>query len=647
MADTFVWHPPEEMISESNISKLIQKYNFSNTTEFLRRTVEKNEWFWSILERELETQWDSKYSRVVEKELAYGSPPKWFVGGKFNISNQLLDYNLSRGLGNKKAILCQYENGENEACTYNMLYHSTSSLVKLLLEMGVKKGDRIGIISPLNTEAVTSLLALSRIGAIAVPVFSGFGKDAILNRFLETMISGFIAFYGYTHKGRLINNSELIYNISQHIRSLRFVITTGQAPRAESKNSDVTHVIWQPDYKNATSQYTRTSCEDVFEILYTSGTSGNPKGTIHTHIGTYLQPSKEVKFNFDAKRSDRIFWFSDLGWVMGTWSIISTFSVGATLMLMVGSPYYPNPRRFLNFIEENEITILGTSPTLIRMLKANANLETENREFASVRMIGSGGEPWDEPSYMWLFENIGKRKSPIINLSGGTEIMGSFLIPLPTIPIKSCSLQGPGLGMDVDCIDDTGASVRNKRGYLICRNFVPSMTKGLWKDKERFVETYWNRFPGIWFHGDFAMVDEDGHWYLLGRCDDLIKTSGKRIGPSEIEEIIIKIEGIKEAAAIGAPDPIHGEVVVFFVAAKDNLNEIENKIRNDISYKLGKSFIPKYVFFVEDLPKTNSGKISRDILRSIYKKEDITNKIQSISNPESLGLIRYAIQNYS
>ena len=225
--------------------------------------------------------------------------------------------------------------------------------------------------------------------------------------------------------------------------------------------------------------------------------------------------------------------------------------------------------------------------------------------------------------------------------------MGSFLIPLPIIPIKSCSLQGPGLGMDIDCIDDSGVSLRNKRGYLVCRNVVPSMTKGLWKDYERFIETYWRRFPGIWFHGDFAMVDEDGHWYLLGRCDDLIKTSGKRIGPSEIEEIIIKIAGIKEAAAIGAPDPIQGEAIVCFVVAKGKLKEIEDRIRYDISYKLGKSFTPRYVFFVDDLPKTNSGKISRDIIRSIYKNENITNKIHNISNPESLDNIRSAIQNYS
>jgi len=632
----YVWTPSDDFIHNSNIYRFLKENGFSDFKNFLKKTVSENTWFWSLLEKDLETQWDSPYFKVAEADPALSQVPKWFTGGRFNLSNQLLDYNISKGFGNKEAIFCQYEFDQRQSVSYNMLYHSVSSMAKLLIEIGVVPGERIGLISPLNIEAVTSLLAISRIGAIAVPVFSGFGKEAIYQRFYETAISGCITFDNYFRKGKAIFHTPVVEGMYNRIPSLRFIVRTGEYKLRETfSNSEIKEVDWSPDYSSSSINYIKTSCEEIFEILYTSGTTGKPKGTIHTHIGSYLQPSKEGKFNFDMKPSDRVFWYSDLGWVMGTWSIISTLSSGGTLMLMVGSPDFPTKQRYYDFINNFEVTIAGVSPTLIRSLKNETGSIAEGKDFSSLRMIGSGGEPWDYNSYMWLFEKIGKKKNPIINLSGGTEIMGSFLIPIPILPIKACSLQSQGLGMDVDSVDDSGKSVRGKVGHLVLRKPVPSMTKGLWKDNERFINTYFSKFPGIWFHGDFSLVDEDSQWYILGRSDDVIKTSGKRIGPSEIEEIILKLPGIIEAAAIGIPDKIKGESIICFVVSSHG-ETTEEKILSSVEEELGKSFTPKSVFFVNELPKTNSGKISREAIRAIFWGNSDTIRVLNISNPETL-----------
>jgi acetyl-CoA synthetase len=380
-------------------------------------------------------------------------------------------------------------------------------------------------------------------------------------------------------------------------------------------------------------------------MLYTSGTTGKPKGTVHTHAGCLAQMGKELEYNFDVKDGDRFWWFSDIGWMMGPWEIIGCFTHGITLIIFEGAPNYPEPDRLWRGIEKHKATHLGISPTAIRMLMRAGDEWVDKYELASLRVLGSTGEPWDPESYMWYFNKVGKGRLPIINISGGTDIVGCFMAPLPIMPIKPCTLQSPGLGMDIDVFNEEGHSVVNEVGYLVCKKPAPSMTRGLWKNEEKYLETYWSKFPNVWNHGDWAKVDPDGDWFLYGRADDTMKIAGRRVGPGEIESALIDHDAVSEAAAIGVPDEIKGTEVVCFVVLHKKFKPDE-KLRKELVQTvvnaLGKVDRPKAVLFVDDLPKTRSAKILRRLIQKKYLGETNMGDLSRVANPEALDCIARA-----
>jgi acetyl-CoA synthetase len=311
-----------------------------------------------------------------------------------------------------------------------------------------------------------------------------------------------------------------------------------------------------------------------------------------------------------------------------------------------GTINYPEADRLWDIIEKHKVTVLGISPTAVRMLMRYGNEWVEKHDLSSLRILGSTGEAWDEASWMWFFENVGKSKCPIINISGGTEIVGCFLAPLPIASLKPCTLRGPGLGMDIDVFDEDGKPVRGKIGYLVAKKPGPSMTRGLWKDPERYIETYWSRWPNIWFHGDWARVDEDGFWFLHGRADDTIKVAGKRVGPAEIEGAMIEHPKVSEAAAIGVPHEIKGEVIVCFVVLKHSVEpdeELRSELKAHVANILGKTMRPEQVKFVKELPKTRSAKIIRRLIRAKYLGKEDLGDMSSVDNPEAVDEIDRAV----
>jgi len=319
----------------------------------------------------------------------------------------------------------------------------------------------------------------------------------------------------------------------------------------------------------------------VYYLGYTSGTTGKPKGIVHVQSGMLTKVAVEVYFHFDLKEDDILFWFTDIGWMMAPWAYIGSLSLGATLFIYEGSPDYPQPDRIWDVLERNKVSIFGFSPTAIRALMKQGDDWVKKHNLSSLRILGSTGEPWNPEPYMWFFKNVGGSRCPIINISGGTDICGCFLSPLIIAPLKPCTLQGPTLGMDIDVLDSDGNSVQGGVGELVWKNTCPSTPKGIWKDPQRYLDTYWSTYKNIWHHGDFASIDEDGFWFLYGRSDDTIKVAGKRVGPAEIENALGSHPAVLESAAIGVPDEIKGQNVVCFVVLKPGFNA-SNDLREEL-----------------------------------------------------------------
>ena len=369
----------------------------------------------------------------------------------------------------------------------------------------------------------------------------------------------------------------------------------------------------------------RTDAEDLLMLIYTSGTTGKPKGAVHTHCGFPIKTAQDMYHGMDVKPTDTIFWMTDMGWMMGPWLVYGTLLLGATMFLYDGAPDYPAPNRIWAMVERHKITILGLSPTFVRALMKYGDEPVKKYSLASLRAFGSTGEPWNPTPWLWLYNTVGNARLPIINYSGGTEISGGILMGNFLSPQKPGSFAGPLPGMDADVVDENGNSVRGRVGELIIRKPWIGMTRGFWQNQQRYLDTYWGRFPNIWVHGDFAAVDDDGLWYILGRSDDVIKVAGKRLGPAEVESALAKHPAVLESAAIGVPDEVKGESVVCFVILKPNHaapEVLQKELRERLTDELGKALMPKAIYFVNDLPRTRSAKIMRRVARAAYLGKD-------------------------
>ncbi|MCS7050060.1 MAG: AMP-binding protein, partial [Thermomicrobium sp.] len=358
---------------------------------------------------------------------------------------------------------------------------------------------------------------------------------------------------------------------------------------------------------------------DPLTVIYTSGTTGKPKGIVHSHAGFAVKAAVDFAYGFDMHEDDVIAWISDIGWMLAPLLMVSTLQLGATLVLTEGVPDYPTSSRLWDIAERNSVTVQGIAPTGARSLIAHGDTSFDGLD--TVRSFASTGEPWDEPSWWWLFENVGDCKRPIINYSGGTEVGGGMLIAYPFVPARPASFNGPLPGVDVAVFDENGREVVGSVGELVARNVWPGMTHAFWGDRDRYLETYWSRWSDIWLHGDLASVDSDGTWWVHGRSDDTIKVSGRRVGPAEIETALLRDPRILEAAAVGVPDPLRGQRVVAFVVLRDADVDFDD-LRDTAESNVGRAFAPELVV-VDQLPKTKNGKIMRRAIRSRFLGEPV------------------------
>lgn len=643
------WMPTPDYIEKARVTRFARAHGLRDIDELRDRSVADPAWYWDAVLADLGIEFATPYTSVLD--LSRGiEHPDWFTGAELNVTDACLRRWRDAG-PDRVAVRHEAEDGTTRTLTFGELAEQVGAAVAGLKRLGIDRGDAVGLYLPMIPEAVVAVYAVAALGAVLVPLFSGFAAAAIASRLADADVKAVVVADGTVRRGRTVAMLPQLATALPDCPGVEHLIVIDNVGGATDVDSEVTVTSW--------SELTATPAELVTERVpamhplmlgYTSGTTGRPKGAVHTHAGFLVKTASEVAYSFDMN-SDGVFcWITDMGWIMGPLSIIGTHANGAALVLYEGSPDIPDNYRLWDLVERHRISMLGVSPTLIRTLKGSDLDRIHERDLSSVHVLGSTGEPWDPDSYDWLARNVFGERVPVINFSGGTEVGGSFLAPYPVEPIRSCSLGGPSLGMDVDVVDDDGRSVRGQVGELVCRQPWPSMTRGVWKDDQRYLDAYWSRFPGLWHHGDFAMVDAEGQWFILGRSDDVMNVAGKRLAPAEVEAALSTHPAVSEAAAVGVPDPVKGEAVwAFWVArAPTSVDEtaVSRELKEIVGKELGKPFAPSKVWRVDALPKTRSAKILRRAIRAAALGTD-PGDLSGAENPEAIDRIRDAVRGQS
>lgn len=622
-SDKIVWEPSRQRIKQANVTRFMREHSINDLQELHQKSVQDTSWFWDACIKDLGIQWFEHYNQVQDKSAGIAWT-KWFKGGKTNIVLNCIDQHIAQGRGTNTAFIWEGECGAHKKITYQQLDSEVESLANALKKLGLKKGDRVCLYMPMIPEMVYAFFAILKLGAIVVPVFSGFGSTPLAVRLNDAQVKMVFTADGSLRRGKEFSIKDNLDLALKESPSVEKVIVAERLFDKKWKLKAGRDYIYSDlinDDKNETCETEIMDAEDPALIIYTSGTTGKPKGCVHTHAGSLAQIVKEHAYNFDLKSDDLFFWLTDIGWMMGPWLMIGSLHLNASFLIYEGAPDFPDVGRLWEIIDSHQVSVFGISPTAIRLLKKSGTELLKNYSLASLKTLGSTGEAWDEDSYHWFYKNIGKNKCPIINISGGTEIIGCLVAPLPIAPIKELSLQGPGLGMDVEVLDENKNRVRGEIGYLVCRQAAPSMTKGFLNDPKRYIETYFSHWPEFWFHGDWAYVDKDGHWFIRGRADDTIKVSGRRTGPAEVESAAMQHETVAEAAVIGIPHEIKGEgLIVFVVLKSESLKHpaLVDEIQAKMLEVLGKTLKPEKIHIVEALPKTRSGKVVRQLIKKHY-----------------------------
>ena len=682
------WTPSPETIERAQLTKFMRQVGVHSFDELYRYSIENVEEFTDEVLKFLDIKFDPPYKKLLDTTNGIEFP-NWCAGAGLNITEMCLDRWQTDEMKDQPAIIWEGEESNKESKfsifagmweskTYGELHNAVENYAAGLRSFGFKKGDAIGIHLPMQIETIVALLAIGRIGAIAVPVFSGYGVEAIAARLNAVAAKALFTCDGFQRRGKKFNAFEVAKQAVERSPTVEKVFIElnfqfGVPFKDENEFSEYksfrqpivdaikiserfkyttsfyfTNESFNDSNTSETSKPETTNAEDPLIILYTSGTTGKPKGILHTHCSFPIKAAQDMAFGTDVGQGTRISWITDLGWMMGPWLIYGALINGATICLYDGAPDYPAPDRMWEFCAKHKVEILGISPTLVRALATHGDELPKKHDLSSLRAFASTGEPWNPAPWWWLFEKVGNSKLPIINYSGGTEISGGILMNNSLVPIKPCGFSAPCPGMDADIVNDKGESVgAGEVGELVIKKPWIGMARGFWGEKERYLETYWSRFENIWVHGDWAMKDADGHYFILGRSDDTLKVAGKRVGPAEVESLLIAHENVAEAAVIGIPDEMKGTAMVAFVVLKSptnlslslapdstnsSLSDFEAELKTLVAKDMGKPLAPSRIHFVAAIPKTRNGKVMRRVIRAAYLGED-SGDLSALENP--------------
>lgn len=640
-----VWRPTPDLIAQSRLKQFMDRHGITSFEELLRRSTEELEWFWQAVLDDLRIEFDEPYNQILDttRGIAWA---RWCVGGKMNIIHNCVDKWQRTAARERIAIRWEGEDGETRVVSYGDLNREVNRLANALRSLGLNKGDAVGLFMPMLPETAIAFLAVIKIGGVILPLFSGYGAAAVAERLADAGAKALLTTDGFYRRGQTVPMKSVADEAVAQAPSVGHVIVFRRLGNhiswTDGRDRWWHEIVGQQGFEAKTE---RTDAEDPLMIIYTSGTTGRPKGALHTHCGFPIKAAQDMAHGLDLRESDTLHWVTDMGWMMGPWEVFGTTLVGATMVFYEGALDYPAPDRLWSLIERHKITILGVSPTLIRSLMRYGSEPVERHDLSTLRLLGSTGEPWNPDPWLWFFNTVGKHRLPIINYSGGTEVSGGLVMGNVLTPLKPCAFSGPVPGIAADVVDEAGEPIRGQVGELVVRKPWIGMTRGFWRDPERYIETYWSRFSDVWVHGDWAAIDSDGLWYILGRSDDTIKVAGKRLGPAEVESVLVGHPAVNEAAAIGVPDPIKGEALVCFCVLGPDIQpgeELREELKNRVAAQLGKPLTPAVLKFVHELPKTRNAKVMRRVIRAAYLGRE-PGDISALENPEALDEVRKAV----
>ena len=747
------WTPTPDVIERSQLKRFMRQIGVETWDELYEYSIRDVENFTEEVLKFLDIKFDPPYEKLLDISKGFEFPDWFSTSAGLNITTMGLDRWQSDETKDQPALIWEGEEGGSLTLTYADLLREVTNCADKLCDLGIIQGDAVGIHLPMIPETVVSLLAINRIGAIAVPVFSGYGIDAITSRMEAVGAKAIFTADGFPRRGKPFDMLTVAARAVANVSTIESVIVTERDPHLGGEKAfRPDHVEAREDRRADARRYehlrndlfgghkvalwsvgrdtisacdetapAKTSAEDPLIILYTSGTTGKPKGIAHTHASFPIKAAQDMAFGTDVGRGTRISWYTDIGWMMGPWLIYGALINGATICIYDGAPDYPTPDRMWEFVAKHKVEILGISPTLIRALAAHEDKQSsppyeggvsafsadgvvlsdkakiqqeatssvdderttpsarkerehppllrkdgsrkapfERHDLSSLRAFASTGEPWNPAPWWWLFEKVGNSKLPIINYSGGTEIAGGILMGNMLLPQKPCSFPAPCPGMDIDILDENGQPVKSGEvGELVIKQPWIGMARGFWKERDRYLETYWSRFKNIWVHGDWAMRDSDGHYFILGRSDDTLKVAGKRVGPAEVESLLVAHPQVTEAAVIGVPDEVKGTAMVAFcvlgssppyeggvdaASADGVVLSLETELKALVSKDMGKPLAPSKIHFVSALPKTRNAKVMRRVIRSGYLGED-PGDLSALENPGAVEEIQALIQH--
>jgi acetyl-CoA synthetase len=645
------WRPTPADLADSRLARFVRASGMADLDALQARAASDPAWFWGAAAADLAIPWQRQPIAVMD---ASRGPEwtRWWTGGAFNHAAAAIDPRAESEPG-AAALTWEGEDGEVRQFSARQLRDEVERAAAALAAEGVGPGDRVGILLPMLPETAIAVLALGLLRAIFTPIFSGYGATAVAARLNDCAATVLITADGFYRRGSVVPLKETADEAAALVPSLRRVLVVRRlGDRREATPWDPARDRWWDETigevwvsKHGERSYPdrpETDPETPYMVIYTSGTTGRPKGAIHVHGGFPIKATQDLAHCFDLRPGETLFWFTDLGWMMGPWAISGSLLNGARLVLYEGTPDFPGPDRLWQIVERHRVTHLGLSPTVVRALIPHGEAHVREHDRSSLRVLGSTGEPWNPEPWWWFFREVGEGRCPIVNYSGGTEVSGGIVSGNLITPVRATSFAGPNVGVAADVVDAIGEPVRGEVGELVIRQPLPGMTRGFWNDPDRYLEAYWSRLPGIWVHGDWAVIDPDGYWYIQGRSDDTLKVAGKRVGPAEVESAAVAHPAVVEAAAVGIPHPVKGESIAVFCVLRPGVAdgpELRAAIAGEVVRELGKALKPEIIEVVPALPKTRSGKVMRRVIRAAYLDLD-PGDVSALDDPRLLDAIR-------